>query len=83
MTSRSGGTQDGPSTLTSRTGDSNKSSNVTLDKGHRKNLVTSYPLQKDTIHQIEISEPRDSKPHYKGSDNSYTEHSHDEETIEN
>ena len=53
------------------------------DKGNRNNLVKSYPLQKDTIHQIEIAEPRDSKPHYKGSDNSYTEHSHDEETIEN
>ena len=56
---------------------------MTLDKGHRKNLVTSYPLQKDTIHQIEIAEPRDSKPHYKGSDNSYTEHSHGEEKNEN
>ena len=50
LTSRIGGTQDHPSTLTSRTGDTKKSSNLTPDKGNRKNLVTSFPLQNYPIH---------------------------------
>ena len=54
-TSRKGVTQDNPPILTSRTGDSRKSSNLTPYKIHRKNLVTSYPLQKDPINQREIS----------------------------
>ena len=51
LNSRTGGTQDYPSMLTSRTCDSNKSSNVTPDKGHGKDLVTNSPLWKDPIHQ--------------------------------
>ena len=81
LTSRTGGTQDDPSALTSRTGDSKKSSNATPDKVHRKNLVTSYPLQKYPIHKREITEPHGSKTHYKGSDNSYTERSRYEEKL--
>ena len=61
--------------LTPRTGDSNKSSNVTPYKGHRKKSVTSYPLQKDPIHGRERNEPHGYKPHYKGLDNSYNERS--------
>ena len=60
--------------MTSRTGDSKKSSNVTPDKEHRKNLVTSSKFWKYT-------ESYGSKPYYKGSDNSYTESSHGEENI--
>ena len=41
LTSRTDRTQDDPTTLTSRTGDSKKSSNVTLYKGHTKKLVGS------------------------------------------
>ena len=67
----------------SRTGDSKKSSNVTPDKGHMNKSVTSYPLQKYPIHKIERTEPHGSKSNYKGSDNSYTERSHDEKNIEN
>ena len=77
------GTQDDPSTLTSRTGDANKSSNVTPHKVHGKNLVTSYTLQRYPIHQREISEPHVDIHHYTGSDNSYTDNSHNEENIEN
>ena len=50
LTSGTVGTQYAPSTLTSITGDSNKSSNVTADKGHRKNLFTISILRKDPIH---------------------------------
>ena len=70
------GTHNDPSRLTSRTSDSKKSSNATTYKGHRKSLVTSHPLQKDTIHQRERTESHGSKSNYKGSDNSYTERSH-------
>ena len=41
LTSITGKTQDEPSTLTSRTGYLKKSSNVTPDKVHRKDLVSS------------------------------------------
>ena len=51
LTSRIDETQDDPSVLTIRTGDSKKSSNLTQEKGHRKKLVTSYPLQNDPIHK--------------------------------
>ena len=68
--------------MTSITGDSNKSSNVTPDKGHRNNLVTSYLLRKDTIDWRETSEPHGSKPFYTGSDNSFTNLSHYEEKFE-
>ena len=43
------GTKYDNSLLTSRTGDPKKSSNVTPDKGHMKNLVTSSPLWKYPI----------------------------------
>ena len=56
---------------------------MTPDKGHRKNLVTSYPLQKDPIHWRGNSKPHGSKPFYSVSDHSFTESSHDEENIEN
>ena len=56
---------------------------MTPDKVHKKNLVTSFPLQKYPIHLIERTEPHGFKPHYKGSDSSYTECSHYEENIEN
>ena len=69
LTSITDGTQDDPSTLPLRMVDSNKSSNLTPDKGHKKNSVTISPLQKYLIHQIEISETRGPKPHYTGSDN--------------
>ena len=75
---KTGGTQDYPSELTSITCDTKKPSNVTPDEGHRKNLVTRYRLRKYPIHQRERTEPNGSKPNYKGSDNSYTERSHDE-----
>ena len=78
MTSRTDGTQYHPSTLTSRTGDSKKISNVTPYKGHNMNLVTSSPLLKYPIHKREIYEPHGSKLHYTGSDNSYTDGSHGE-----
>ena len=78
FTSRTGGTQDDPSELTSRAGDTNKLSDSTPDKGHSKNLVTSFPLQKYRIRQIERTKPHGSKPHYKGSDNSYIDRLHDE-----
>ena len=81
MTSRKFGTQDDPSTLNSKKDDSNKSWNVTTDIGQRKKLVTSSPLQKNTIHQGENSGPHGSKHFYTGSDNAYTEHSHDEKQI--
>ena len=68
--------------FTSVTVDSNRLSNVTPDKGHRKNLVTISPLQKYPIHQREGTVPHGSKPHYKGLDNSYTERSNDEEKLE-
>ena len=68
--------------MTTRTGDLKRSSNVTPDKGHKKNLVSSLPLKKDQIHIIETSEPRGSKPFYTLSDNSFTERSHDENNIE-
>ena len=45
------GNQDNPSTLTSGTSDSKKLSNVTPDKGHRKNSVISSPLKKYPTHQ--------------------------------
>ena len=48
LTLRIDETQDDPSVLTIRTGDSKKSSNLTPEKGHRKNLVTSYPLREST-----------------------------------
>ena len=51
LISRTYGTQYDLSTLISRTGNSKKSSNVTPDKGHKKNLVTSYKFQKYPIHQ--------------------------------
>ena len=50
-TLRTGGTPYDPSTLNPRTGDSNKSSNVIPDKWHKKNLVTSSPLPKYSIHK--------------------------------
>ena len=56
---------------------------MTLDKGHRKNLVSSSPLKKYPIHQRETSEPHVSKPLNTVSDNSFTESSHDEENAEN
>ena len=56
---------------------------MTLDKGHRKNLVSSSPLKKDPIHQRETSEPHGSKPFYKGPDHSFTRRSHNGENIEN
>ena len=46
LTSRTGETQYHYSTLTSRKGNSKKPSNVTPYKGHRKNLVTSSTLKK-------------------------------------
>ena len=60
------GTQDDHLALTSRTGDTKKSSNVTPDKGHRKNLVASSPFQKYTTNRRKITETYGSKPHYKG-----------------
>ena len=68
--------------MTSRTGHSEKSSNVTPDKGHRKNLVASSPFRKDPINPIETSEYYGYKPFYTGSDNPFTERSHDEDNIE-
>ena len=65
LNSRIYGTEDGPTTLTSITGDSKKSSNVTPNKVHRKNLVTIYKLQKNTIHKLIIIEPRGYKSCYK------------------
>ena len=50
LTSITGGNQDDPANLTSTTVDSYKSSNVTPDKGHRKNLVESSPSIKYPIH---------------------------------
>ena len=50
LTSKTGVTQDDPSTLSSITDDPKKSSNMTPDKGHRKNLVASPPLRKCPIH---------------------------------
>ena len=59
-----------------------RSSSVVIpDKGRiRKNLVTfkGYPLRKYKIHLRDRTEPHGSKPHYKGSDNFYTELSHSE-----
>ena len=54
---------------------SNSSSSVTH---HRKNIVTmtSYPFRKDPIFPREVTEPHGTKPHYEGSENSHTEHSH-------
>ena len=69
--------------LTSR-GNYNSLAGVTPDKGYpRKNLVTltGYPLWKDPIHMIEITEPRGYKAHYKVSDHLYTENSHGEEKL--
>ena len=63
LTSRTGGIQDDSPTFTSRTRDSKKSSNVTPDRVHRNNLVTSSPLQKYSIHYKEGTEPHESKPH--------------------
>ena len=40
-------------------------------------------MKKEPIHRREISEPRGSKHFYTGSDNYFTERSHDEENIEN
>ena len=74
-------TQYDPSSLTSITGDSKKSSNVTPYEWHKKKLVTSYPLQKDIFNHRERTEPDGSKPHYKVWDDSYTEHSHDEAKL--
>ena len=71
------GTQYDPSTFTSITCDSNKSSNVTPDKGNRKKLIASSPLRKYPIYRNETSEPHGSKTFYTGSDNSFTECSHD------
>ena len=42
------------------------------------NLVTSSPLLKYPIHKREIYEPHGSKPHYTGSDKSYTDGLHGE-----
>ena len=56
---------------------------MTPDKGHRKKLVASSPLQNYPIHQRETYGPHGSKPFYTGWDNSFTERSHDEENIEN
>ena len=49
-----------------------------------KNLIVLKisPLQKYPIHIRERTEPRESKPHYKGQDNSYTEISHGEKNNE-
>ena len=69
--------------LTSRTGDSKELSNVTPDKGHKKNLVTSDPLRIYIIHQRETSETHVSKTYYTGSYDSYNDRSHDKESIEN
>ena len=82
MTSRTGGTLEDPSMMTSGTGDTKKSSNVTPYKGHGKNLVTSYLFWKNPIHQRENTETNGSKPHYTESDNSYTDRSDDEKIIE-
>ena len=60
------GNQDDHSALTTRTGDSNISSNVTQDKLHRRNLVTSYPSRKHPIHIRERTEPHGSKAYDKG-----------------
>ena len=81
MTLRKSGTQYHPSTLTSRTGDSTKPSNMTPAKRHRKNLVTSAPLQRYPIHRRETSEPHGYKHFYTGLDYSFTESSHNEENI--
>ena len=54
---------------------------MTLDKGHRNNLVVSSPLQKYPICRRENSEPHGSKPFYTGLDNSCTESSHEKENI--
>ena len=56
---------------------------MTPDKGHGKNLVAILPFQKYPIHWRETSEPHGFKPFYTGSDNFFTERSHDEENIEN
>ena len=56
---------------------------MTPYKIHRKNSITSSPLQKYPINQRENSEYHGSKPHYTGSDNSYTDRSHDKENIKN
>ena len=40
-------------------------------------------MKKEPIHRRETSEPRGSKHFYTGSDNYFTERSHDEENIEN
>ena len=66
LTSRTCRTQGDTSTFSWRKGDSKKSSNVKPDKGHRKNLITSSPLQEDPIHQRERTEPHGSKTYYKG-----------------
>ena len=42
------------------------------------NLVTSSPLLKYSFHKREIYEPHGSKPHYTGSDKSYTDGLHGE-----
>ena len=82
LTLITGVTQDDPSTLTSRSSDSNKSSNVTPDERLSKNLVASSPLKKYPIHRRETSEPHGSKTFYTGSDSSFHERSLDEENIE-
>ena len=63
MTSRIGGTQYDPSTLTLRRGDSKKSSIVIPYKQHRKKIVTSSQLRKYPIHHRERTEPCVSKHH--------------------
>ena len=82
MTSKTGVTQDDPSTLSSITDDPKKSSNMTPDKGHRKNLVASPPLRKCPIHWRETSETRGSKNFYTGWNISFTKRSHDKESTE-
>ena len=56
---------------------------MTADKGHKKNLVTSSPIQNNTIHRIETSELHGSKTFYIGSYNSCIQRSHDVENIQN
>ena len=51
LTLITGVTKDDPSMMNSRSGDSKISSNLTPDKGHSNNLVTSSPLIEYPIHQ--------------------------------
>ena len=43
--------------------------------------MTSYPLKEYPIYPIEGAKPHITKPHYGGSNNSHSEHSHGEKDI--